>query len=178
MGLEPLPKEGTTSGSDLPGMMISSLEEQNIPSFLHVISSFSYIYLGTSSIHVPPILPNVLATIPVPLNENPSIVASEDSRTFSSKDVLIWYNLRNHSVPTVGRKEESPCLVVLRMTHSPKKRGRKSNLNLAQARDKQDIHWHSPRNYIDTSTICRWYSPLLQRDKERHWMSRERYQPL
>ena len=89
---------------------------------------------------MPPILPNVSATILAPLNENPSIVASEDSRTLSSEDVLIRYNLRNRSVPTVGRKEASPGLGVLRMAHSPKKRGRKSNLNLAQARAKQDIH--------------------------------------
>jgi hypothetical protein len=89
VGLEPLPKEGITSGNDLLGMMISSLEEQNIRNFMHVIYCFSCIYLGTSSIHVPPILPNVSATIPAPLNENPSIVASEDSRTLSLEDVLI-----------------------------------------------------------------------------------------
>ena len=143
MGLEPLPKEGIASGSNLPDMMISSPEEQNIPNFSHVISSFSYIYLGTSSIPVPPILPNVSATIPDPLNENPSIVASKDSRTLSSEDVLIRYNLRNHSVPTVGRKEAIPGLGVLRMGHNPEKRRRKSNLNLAQARAKHDIAWTS-----------------------------------
>ena len=140
MGLEPLLKEGIASGSGLPGMMISSPKEQNIPNFSHVISSFSCIYLGTSSILVPSILPNVSATILTPLNENPSIVTSEDSRTLSLEDVLIRYNLRNRSVPTVGRKEANPVLGVLRMAHSPKKRGRKSNLNLAQARAKQDIH--------------------------------------
>ena len=89
---------------------------------------------------MPPILPNVSATISAPLNENSSIVASEDSRTLLSKDVLIRYNLRNRSMPTVGRKEESPGLGVLRTTHSPKKRGKKFNLNLAQARAKHDIN--------------------------------------
>ena len=88
-GLEPLPKEGLAVGHDLPGMLTTSHEELNIPNFSHVISSFSCFSLGTSSILAPPILPNLSTTIPAPISENPSLVASEDSRILSSEDVLI-----------------------------------------------------------------------------------------
>jgi hypothetical protein len=52
---------------------------------------------------------------------------------------LIRYNLRNQAIPNMGNKEGMAGLGNLRMLSSPKKRGRKSHLNLAQARVKHDI---------------------------------------
>lgn len=110
-----------------------------LPQILHVVSSFFGISLGTSSNLISSMIPPIMTNIPPLVCEAPLLVASGDTRTQSSEESLVRYNLRNRAIPNMGNMEGSVRLGNLRMLPTPKKRGRKSHLNLAQARAKQDI---------------------------------------
>lgn len=81
----------------------------------------------------------IMTNIPPSVCEAPLLVASEESRSHSTKDSLVGYNLRNRAIPILGDKVGSVGLGNLITLPSPKKRGRKSHLNMAQVRAKQCI---------------------------------------
>lgn len=66
-------------------------------------------------------------------------MASKDSRSLSSKESLVRYNLKNKTIPLLGDKVVGVGLGPQTTIPSPKKQGGKSHLNLAQERAKQDI---------------------------------------
>ena len=113
-----------------------SLSFHILSQLLQVFSSFTSISLGTSSNSISSMITPIVTNIPPPVCEAHLLVASEESR---SEESLVRYNLRNRAIPILGDKVGSAGLGYLITLPNPKKRSRKSHLNMAQVRSKWDV---------------------------------------